>query len=239
LFVLVPQPSGTPIEQINVGTEASPTWLPLAGGAALIRERAQLENCGAIDIDAGTYASPVFLTFGSGSHDDPPFTNHGSGIIEVQQAGIYQLSFNLPFESANSFLVGSSPGACWYWSLDSGATWSPLVQTRTLDTVHGDADDNGSLTLPPIEQNLAAGTWLRVGGWRNGTPSALGVWVNGYSGEGGVFNEAWARVERGVISYDYAPAVPANWAGSPPTKEATALDRIAAWIVAHTGNRVP
>jgi len=239
LFVLIPHPAGTPIVQINIGNAVAPVWVPIAGGAALIRERAQLENCGSIDIDGGTYAAPVWLPFASGSHDNPPFTNHGSGIIEVQQAGIYQLSFSLPFEAANSFLVGCSPGACWYWSLDGGATWSPLVQTRTCDTVHGDADDNGALTLPPVEQNLAAGTRLRVGGFRLGTAAGLGCWVNGYGPEGGVFNESWARIERGQISYDYAPGNPAHWAAPPPTTEAAALDRLAAALSTHLGVPIP
>lgn len=165
--------------------------------------RAQMSNCGAWNIMLGSPASPVPLPFGTGSSDGASIVFHGSGIIEVLQAGAYRLSFNLPFESDGTFLQGCSPGACWYWSLNHGATWSPLILTRTLDTVHGDADDNGALTLPPVEQVLAAGTWLRVGGFRGDTgspvPTNTPAWVNGDVDEGGVYDESWARVEQGSV----------------------------------------
>lgn len=165
--------------------------------------RAQMSNCGAWNIMLGSPASPVPLPFGTGSSDGASIVFHGSGIIEVLQAGAYRLSFNLPFESDGVLLQGCSPGACWYWSLNHGATWSPLILTRTLDTVHGDADDNGALTLPPVEQVLAAGTWLRVGGFRGNTgspvPTNTPAWVNGDVDEGGVYDESWARVEQGSV----------------------------------------
>jgi hypothetical protein len=166
--------------------------------------RAQMTACGSHDIVQGyTYAVPYRLPFGAGFSDGSNILFHGAGVIEVLQTGYYRLSFNLPFESAASFLVGCSPGACWYSSMDGGVTWAPLPLTRTFDTVHGDRDDNGTLSLPPVDLLLSAGTWLMVGGFdaaAGAIPASPPAWVNGYSGEGGVYNEAWARVEQGSVS---------------------------------------
>lgn len=161
--------------------------------AALVRARAQMNNCGTQNLRGISENNPLSMPFAAGFADVPPFTMIGPGLIQVSLEGSYLLSYNLPFESDTGVLLqGTSVGACWQWSMD-GQNWSDLIQTKTFDTVHGIDDDHGALSLPPIEQQLAAGTILRVVGFQVGTN--INVYINSNDNQGGPFDWSWARVE--------------------------------------------
>jgi hypothetical protein len=118
----------------------------------------------------------------------------GPGIFQVGLEGLYLLSYNLSFESDTGIILqGTSVGACWQWSMGVQGPWLDLIQTKSFDTVHGVADDHGALSLPPVEQQLAAGTFLRVVAFQLGTN--IDVYINSNDNQGGPFDWSWARVE--------------------------------------------
>lgn len=53
--------------------------------------------------------------------------------------------------------------------------------------------------------------------------------------------ELWIGTSTGnlKVNQDYAPMTPSNWASTPPTTITEALDRLAAYLDAYTGNPVP
>lgn len=165
----------------------------LVNGTLINRPRAQMNNCGTQNLKGVAPANPRLMPFAAGVADAPPFTMIGPGMIQISQEGVYVLSYSLPFESDTGIILqGTSVGACWQWSMDPGGPWADLVQTKTFDTVHGVADDHGALSLPPVEQQLAAGTILRVAAFQVGT--AIDVYVNSNDVPGG-YDWSWARIE--------------------------------------------
>jgi hypothetical protein len=165
----------------------------LAG--SMFRARAQMNNCGTQNLNGVAEGDPLPMPFGQGVADAPLLTIVGPGVIQVNVEGWYLLSYSLPFESDTGLILqGTSVGACWQWWDDQGQSWIDLIQTKTFDTVHGVADDHGALTLPPVEQQLAAGTLLRVVGFQVGT--AINVYINSNDAPGeGPYDWSWARVE--------------------------------------------
>jgi hypothetical protein len=162
-------------------------------GALANRMRAQMNNCGTQNLNGVDEGNPRPMPFAAGVSDNPPFVMIGPGVIQILLEGTYLLSYSLPFESDTGIILqGTSVGACWQWSMD-GQNWSDLIQTKTFDTVHGVADDHGALTLSPVEQQLAAGTRLRVVGFQVGT--YVDVYINSNDNQGGPFDWAWARIE--------------------------------------------
>jgi hypothetical protein len=154
-----------------------------------------MNNCGSRNLNGVAENNPLPLPFGAGAADAPLITMVGPGMIQVNLEGLYLLSYNLPFESDTIVILqGTSVGACWQWSMDAGGPWADLVQTKTFDTVHGVADDHGALSLPPVEQQLAAGTILRVAAFQLGTN--IDVYINSNDAPGGgPYDWSWARVE--------------------------------------------
>lgn len=166
---------------------------------SLSRARAQMDNCGTQNLNGVSEGNPLPMPFSSSVSDAPLLSIVGPGVIQVEVEGIYLLSYNLAFESDTIVILqGSSLGACWQWAMDPQGPWSDLIMTKTFDTVHGVADDHGSLSLPPVEQQLAAGTLLRVVGFQLGT--SIDVYVNSNDNQGGPFNWSWARVEAFRVS---------------------------------------
>lgn len=207
----------------NFGTEAVPDWIPMGSGAALTLERLQMSASPRINLNSVTEAAPVVIPFGFSVNDNPPFNFLGTGIFEVTDAGLYNLSYNLPFETDGVILLqGCSAGACYQWSNDSGSSWNDILLTKSWDTVHGIEHDEGTMNLPPVEVELEAGMWLRVVAWQD--PFVCNAYVNRVDG----IDRAWARIQRGHIVYDYVPGNPADWDAPPPTTEGDALDRLAA-----------
>lgn len=160
------------------------------------RTRAQMNACLTQNLKGVDEADPLPMPFGQGVADAPVFTMIGPGQIQVNLEGWYLLSYSLPFESDPDLplLQGTSVGACWQWLDNQSQSWIDLIQTKTFDTVHGTDDDHGALTLPPVEQQLAAGTILRVAGFQVGTN--INVYINSNDAPGGgPFDWAWARIE--------------------------------------------
>ncbi len=192
-------------------------------GSAFIRERLQMSGSPRINLNSVTEASPLVVPFASSVDDDPPFNFLGAGIFVVAEAGLYSLSYNLPFETDNVLpLQGISVGACYQWSDDSGSSWHDILATKSWDTTSGSEHDEGTTNLPPVEIQLEAGLWLRVVAWED--LFVCDAYINRVDG----LDRAWARIERGHIVYDYVPANPSDWDAPPPTTEADALDRLAA-----------
>jgi hypothetical protein len=153
-----------------------------------------MNNCGSRNLKGVDEGNPLPMPFGAGAADAPLITMVGPGMIQVNEDGLYLLSFNLPFESDTGIILqGTSVGACWQWFDTQSQSWVDLIQTKTFDTVHGVADDHGALSLPPVEQQLAGGTILRVVAFQKGTQ--IDVFVNSNANQGAGYDWSWARVE--------------------------------------------
>jgi hypothetical protein len=192
------------------GTLMTPVDVTVHGNftidGAFVRARGQMDNCGTQNLKSVSEANPLAMPFASGSYDAPLINLVSPGVFQVGRDGIYLLSYSLPFESDTIVILqGTSVGACWQASMD-GQNWVDLIQTKSYDTVHGVADDHGSLSLPPVELSLVAGTYLRVAAFQMGT--AIDVYVNSNDNHGGPFNWSWARVEAFRVSV--APPPPPN-----------------------------
>ena len=180
------------------GSIASPKDVTITGNLTLSgsfsRSRAQMESCGSQNLKDVTEASPLVMPFAYAYLcDSAVFTFHAPGVIELLTDGYYLLSYNLPFEADPGIILqGASVGACWQWSADSGVNWNDLIPTKSFDTVHGQNDDHGAITLPPVEQALPTGMWLRVVAFSRGTSTP--VYVNSNDIPGG-YDWAWARIE--------------------------------------------
>lgn len=180
------------------GEMASPIDVTFYGNVLInggfTSSRAQMNNCGTQNLNGIAENNPKPMPFAAGVADPPVLTMIGPGLVQVHLDGIYLLSYNLPFESDTGVILqGTSVGACWQWAMDPQGPWSDLIQTKTFDTVHGVADDHGALSLPPVEQQLAAETILRVAAFQIGTQ--IDVYVNSNDNQGGPFDWSWARVE--------------------------------------------
>jgi hypothetical protein len=162
---------------------------------AFMRARGQMNNCGKQNLNGVAEGDPLPLPFGAGAADAPLITMVGPGMFQVNLEGLYLLSYSLPFESDTGVILqGTSVGACWQWAMNVAGPWADLIQTKSFDTVHGVADDHGALSLPPVEQQLAAGTILRVAAFQMGTN--IDVYINSNDAPGGgPYDWSWARIE--------------------------------------------
>lgn len=201
-----------PLVYINYGTNAIRDWRLLGSDYV----RAQMEACGVVDI-ATVFPIVMPIPFTVTTYlDTPPYAFLPGGIFRLDEDGDYRLSYNLPFKTDSGLLAGTSVGARWEYSLDSGVSWSAITQTTTFDTVHGDNHDSGSLSLPSYEIFLAAGTWLRVVGFHTIPTGVIAPSLVNHNTSGitppadpNPKNWAWARVERGSVGGSGGGARPA------------------------------
>lgn len=204
--------------------DSSQIWQPLGdcGGIANY-DRVQMEACGQQDLGGASEGSPLLMPFSTTPILGGSYTVISPGVIQIEVTADYRLSFNLPFENVTGIPLDSlSAGACWQWSDDSGSSWNDILQTKTFDLAGGIEEDRGALNLPPIEQYLEAGKWLRVVAFYTGLPGTC--YVNGPVPD----NWAWARIERGWVDYAYTPGNPSDWDLPLPTTIAGAIDVLAA-----------
>lgn len=222
----------TDTDQLWVCVQNNSTiWIPAGSAGVSSYERIQMDTCGTQNLNGVPEAAPLVMPFSNTPIVSPYYTFLGFGVVRIEDDGMYRLSYNLAFEQDTGILLdGFSAGACWQYSLDSGATWNDFITTKTFDTIHGVTDDHGSMSLPPVEEYLTAGTLLRVVGFDVG--STGNCYINS---TGPARNWSWARIERGVIQYGYSPATPSDWSAPAPTSVADAIDRIAAALAAHLG----